>query len=113
MQIIDVTSGVTIAREARRAANPWTRFRGLMFRRQLEDGEALDIRGDSSIHMMFMRFPIDAVFYAEDGRVTRVRRGLRPWTGIAFGGRGTKGVVELAAGSADGVEAGHELRFVA
>ena len=113
MQIIDVTSGVTIAREAKRASNPWTRFRGLMLRSRLNEGEALDIRGDSSIHMMFMRFPIDAVFYAEDGRVTRVRRGLRPWTGIAFGGRGTRGVVELPAGSAEGVEAGHELRFVA
>lgn len=84
-----------------------------MLRQRLEDGEGLDIRGDSSIHMMFMRFPIDAVFYAEDGRVTRVRRGLRPWTGIAFGGKGTKGVVELPAGAANGVEPGHELRFVA
>ncbi|MEZ4481470.1 MAG: DUF192 domain-containing protein [Dehalococcoidia bacterium] len=113
MQIIDVTSGVTLARNARQASNPWTRFRGLMLRRCLDEGEGLDIRGDSSIHMMFMRFPIDAVFYAEDGRVTRVRHSLRPWIGIAFGGRGTKGVVELPAGCAAGVEAGHELEFVA
>lgn len=113
MRIIDVTSGVTLAERATRADNPWTRFRGLMLRGGLAPGEALDIRGDSSIHMMFMRFPIDAVFYTEDGRVTRVRRRLRPWVGLAFGGRGTKGVVELPSGAAAGVEPGDELRFVA
>ncbi len=113
MRIVDATSGVTLADRATRASNPWTRFRGLMLRPELEAGEALDIRGDSSIHMMFMRFPIDAVFYAEDGRVTKVRRGLRPWLGVAFGGRGTRGVVELPAGAAAAVEPGHELRFVA
>jgi uncharacterized membrane protein (UPF0127 family) len=84
-----------------------------MLRKELAPGEALDIRGDSSIHMMFMRFPIDAVFYDADGRVTRVARSVRPWRGLAFGGRGTKGVVELRAGDAQGVEPGHELRFVA
>ncbi len=111
-RIEDLTTGRTVASEARVAANPWTRFRGLMLRKELEPGEALDIRGDSSIHMMFMRFPIDAIFYDADFRVTKVVRALPRWRGIAFG-RGAKGVVELRAGDADGVEAGHELRFVA
>ncbi len=84
-----------------------------MLRSTPAPGEALDIRGDSSIHMMFMRFPIDAVFYDADLNVTKVARHMRPWTGLAFGGRGTKGVIELASGAAEGVEPGHQLRFVA
>jgi uncharacterized membrane protein (UPF0127 family) len=113
MRIENITRGAALATDVRSASNPWTRFRGLMLRGSLQEGEALDIRGESSIHMMFMRFPIDAVFYDRDGRVTRVRRGLRPWTGIAFGGKGSKGVVELAAGAAKDVEPGDQLTWAA
>ncbi len=113
MEIRNTTRDIHLATSARRAANPWARFRGLMLRKGLADGEALDIRGESSIHMMFMRFPIDAVFYDRDGKVTRVKQDLRPWTGIAFGGRGAKGVIELPAGSAAGVSPGDQLEWAA
>jgi uncharacterized membrane protein (UPF0127 family) len=82
-----------------------------MLRRALPAGSALDIRPCSSIHMMFMRFPIDAVFYDREGKVTRVARNLRPWFGIAFGGRGARGVVELPAGGAETVTPGDSLEF--
>ena len=111
--IIDISTGEPIATHAAIAESYWSRFRGLMLRRQLAPGEALDIRGDGSIHMMFMRFQIDAVFYDAELRVTKVARGVRPWTGIAFGGRGVRGVIEVAAGAAQGVEPGHQLRFIA
>jgi uncharacterized membrane protein (UPF0127 family) len=111
MRIENTTRGEALATSAQTAANPWTRFRGLMLRKRLGEGEGLDIRGESSIHMMFMRFPIDAVFYGADGRVTRVRRGLRPWVGLAFGGRGAKGVLELPVGAAAGVEVGDQLAW--
>jgi hypothetical protein len=110
--ITNISTGETIATDARIAANPWSRFRGLMLRSRLRPGEALDIRGESSIHMMFMRFRIDAVFYDADGRVLRVARSLRPWTGMAFG-KGARGVIELADGAAANVEPGHELRLAA
>jgi len=35
---------------------------GLMFRRTLEPGRGLWLNPCNGIHMMFMRFPIDAVF---------------------------------------------------
>jgi uncharacterized membrane protein (UPF0127 family) len=109
----DVTTGEVLAMDVRVAANPWARFRGLMLRGALLPGEALDIRGDASIHMMFMRFPIDAVFYDRDLRVTKVVRRLRPWLGFAFGGRGARGVVEMASGAAETVEPGHQLEWAA
>ena len=60
-----------------------------------------------------MFFPIDAVFYDDDLCVTKVSRHMRPWIGLAFGGRGAKGVVELPAGAAAAVEAGHQLAIAA
>jgi uncharacterized membrane protein (UPF0127 family) len=113
MRIHNVTRDMPVAGAVQTAANPWRRFRGLMLRSELAEGEALDIRGDSSIHMMFMRFPIDAVFYDGDGRVTSVKHGLKPWTGLAFGGRGTKGVIEMPVGAAEGIEPGDQLEWAA
>ena len=44
------------------ADTPWTRFRGLMGRRELIPGQGLLLRPSGSIHTCFMRFPIDVVF---------------------------------------------------
>ena len=94
---------------SKRAESALSRFRGLMFRGRLEPGEALYIRPCGSIHMMFMFFAIDAVFVDEELRVTKVARGVKPWIGISFGGRGSKSVIELARGAADGIRAGDQL----
>ena len=87
------------------AASLWARFMGLMGRRSLPQGNALWI-GGNGIHMMFMRFPIDAVFLgkaaADGGRpVLSVHRALRPWIGIVPLIRGAEGVLELPVGAID------------
>lgn len=112
-RIVDISAGRVVAEQAATADSAWTRFRGLMLRKGLAEGEGLDIRPCGSIHMMFMCFAIDAVFYDREGRVTKVARGVRPWVGLAFGGRGAKGVIELPRGAAAFVEAGHQLEFAA
>lgn len=104
-------SGDAVATDLVVASSTWARFRGLMMRASLGPGEALDIRPCGSIHMMFMRFRIDAVFYDKERRVTKVARNLRPWVGLAFGGRKAKGVIELAAGDAASIQPGDLLRF--
>ena len=81
----------------------WQRFRGLMGRAALGEGEGLYLP-DNSIHMMFMRFPIDALFVAradDEGRrrVVGVRPQLPPWRGLVLPVRGAEGVVEMAAGT--------------
>jgi uncharacterized membrane protein (UPF0127 family) len=57
--------------------------------------------------MMFMRFPIDAVFVgrpdASGSRpVVSVHRALRTWTGLVPFVRGAHGVLELPVGTIDG-----------
>ena len=107
----NASTGVAIGDQVRFAGSAWKRTRGLMFAKHLKAGEGLVIRPCGSIHMMGMRFAIDAVFYDVEGRVTKVARGVRPWIGLAFGGRGAKGVIELPVGAAAGTERGHQLEF--
>jgi uncharacterized membrane protein (UPF0127 family) len=91
------------------------RFRGLMGRASLHPGEGLYLP-DTSIHMMFMRFAIDALFVGPeepDGSrsVVATREHLPPWRGLVLPVRGARGVVELAAGTlaANGVRPGDRV----
>jgi uncharacterized membrane protein (UPF0127 family) len=96
----------------------WGRFRGLMGRASLADDEGLYL-ATNSIHMLFMRFPIDALFVGrpdEEGirLVVGLRPALRPWTGLVLPVKGAAGVVELPAGTIDrtGLSVGDGVRLV-
>ncbi|HYU61837.1 MAG TPA: DUF192 domain-containing protein [Solirubrobacterales bacterium] len=84
-------------------------MRGLLGRRQLPSGEGILLKPASSVHMAFMRFPIDAVFLDRELRVLKVASDLRPWR--AAGSRGAKAVLEIPAGEAErrGVTVGDRL----
>jgi uncharacterized membrane protein (UPF0127 family) len=112
MELRDATTSATIATDLKTANSFFGRFRGLMLRAELGPGEALLLRPGTSIHMMFMRFPIDAIFCDKEHRVTNVVHGLRPWVGLAFGGKGAKYVIELPSGAAADVLPGHQMQFV-
>jgi uncharacterized protein len=81
------------------AATFGRRFLGLMFRRGLPDGGGLLLMPCSSVHMCFMRFPLDIVYLDAGFRVVAVEQGLRPWR---LGGlhKGVRMVLELPAGAA-------------
>jgi uncharacterized membrane protein (UPF0127 family) len=89
------------------ADRPWSRLRGLLGRSGLEAGEGLLLRPSGSIHMLFMRFPIDAVFCDRDLVVLDVVPGLRPWR--FAGRRGARVVIELAEGAAGDLAPGDRL----
>lgn len=101
--------GVVVAARCAVADTPWTRFRGLSGRRGLDAGEGLLITPCGSVHMLGMRFAIDAVFLDGDRRVLKIAAGLRPWR--MAGARGGREVLELPAGAAGaaGLAAGDEL----
>ncbi len=91
------------------AARPLQRMRGLLGRRSLPAGEGILLRPAGSIHMAFMRFPIDAVFLDADLVVIGIAADLRPWR--TAGRRGAKAVVELASGECErrGIKPGDAL----
>ena len=90
------------------------RFMGLMFRPALPAGHGIAITPCSSIHMFFMRFPIDVAFVDRDGVVRRAYHGIRPWR-MSRVVRGARTAYELPAGTlaGAGVERGSRLRLEA
>lgn len=99
-----------------RASDFFGRLRGLMFRAGLPSEGGLWLEPCSSIHMLFMRFPIDVVFARHlepRGRieVLAIRARVRPWLGMAVC-FGSELALELAAGRAAevGLEVGEVLR---
>jgi uncharacterized protein len=78
------------------ADSAWTRSKGLLGRASLDEDEGILLKPGGSIHMFFMRFPIDAVFLDRDLRVLRVATDLKPWRMAAK--RGAKAVLELPVG---------------
>jgi uncharacterized membrane protein (UPF0127 family) len=85
------------------------RMRGLLGRDGLEPGSGMLIDRAPSVHMFFMRFPIDVVFLDRDWKVVGVRHRLRPWR--VAGARHAVAALELAAGAAAeaGIEEGDAL----
>lgn len=100
----NVTRSTVLAGELEVAGSLWAKFKGLMGRPSLAPGAGLWLPESNGIHMMFMRFPIDAVFLGRDeadsGRIVlSVHPGLRAWTGLVPLIRGAHGVLELPAGT--------------
>jgi uncharacterized membrane protein (UPF0127 family) len=88
--------GTVLSDRCHLAYGPLTRMRGLLGRSGLDPGESMLFRPTGSIHMMFMRFAIDAVFCDRDLVVIKVVPGA-------------KIVIELAEGAAADVRAGDQL----
>jgi uncharacterized membrane protein (UPF0127 family) len=95
---LTTSGGTTVAGEVAVADNPWRRFMGLMGRPELPAGAGLYLRPCSSIHMFFMRFPIDVAFIDSDLRVVRMYHGLRPWR-MSRVVRRAKAAIELPSGA--------------
>jgi uncharacterized membrane protein (UPF0127 family) len=96
-------SGKVLAEELEIPRTVFGRGWGLMFRRSLPAGRGMWIKPCSSIHMMFMNFPIDAVFLDAGDRVRKVYRKLPRWYGIGFA-LGAHSVLELGPGSTAGID---------
>lgn len=104
-----------LATELEFADTMLSRARGLMFRSSVPEEYALVMEMGTgllgrpviqTVHMLFVRFPIDVVWLVDD-EVQRVAY-MRPWRSVASA-RADR-ILELPAGSAEGVEAGDTVR---
>jgi uncharacterized protein len=104
----NLTRDTVLASEVETASGLWGKFWGLMGRPSLAAGAALWLPDSNGIHMMFMRFPIDAVFVGRadprDGArpVLSVHERLPAWRGLVPLVRGAHGVLELPVGTVSG-----------
>jgi uncharacterized membrane protein (UPF0127 family) len=111
---IDRPAGaIALATTVEAAVDSASRRRGLLGRDSLAPEAALVIAPSNGVHTFFMKFAIDVVFVARDGRVVKIARAVKPWRASlalrAFA------VVELAAGAADraALQVGDRLSVVA
>ena len=102
-------TGLLVATELETAFDSADRRKGLLGRNGLAPGQALIIAPTNLVHTFAMRFPIDILFVARDGRVIKVRNAV-PQRRIA-GAWGGFAVVECAAGQleASGTRAGDRI----
>lgn len=103
-------TGAVLGTHVAHANTFWTRLKGLMGRRSLPQGDGLLIVPCNSIHMMGMKFSIDALFLSREGVVMKVASDCLPGS---FGPmvKGARAVLELPAGMAEaaGVKEGDRL----
>lgn len=91
------------------AYTPYLRLKGLIGLNHLEKNEALLLYPCNSIHMLFMRFPIDAVFLDKNRIVLKIVKNLRPWR-LESGHRKAKYTIEFPAKTVN-FDVGDELFY--
>ncbi len=107
----NTTKGVTVATQVERADSYFSRCIGLLGRKSIDVGFGLWLEPCASVHMFFMRFPIDVVFLDREGRVVRVIEELKPWR-VSPWVPSAQSALELAGGSLKGaVETGDILEI--
>lgn len=83
-----------ITQNAEIADNFFSRFRGLMFRKSIDDDYVLCITPCNQIHMLNMRFSIDVVYLSVTGEVIKIDRNVQPGK-ICKTVKGAKSVLEM------------------
>ncbi|MFN8671140.1 MAG: DUF192 domain-containing protein [Candidatus Sericytochromatia bacterium] len=61
------------------ANNPLSRFIGLMNRKELQENEGLLLTPCNSIHMFFMKIPLDVVFIDRKDKIVKTIENIKPW----------------------------------
>lgn len=111
--IANATRRAVIASGGQIANRLGARFRGLMLRDSLAPGAGLVIDPCTSIHMFFMRFPIDVLYIDRADRVVRIQEGLKPWRVGPLYTKGARYVIELPKGTIarTGTQVGDSIRI--
>ena len=94
------TSGGLKKLQIEMADNFIGRVLGLMGRKKLSQGHGLLLTPCNSVHMLFMRFPIDVVYVDENFVIKKIVHNLPTWTGLSIC-FGAKAAFEFSAGEAD------------
>lgn len=108
--LVNSRTDQVLAQRVEDAHSFWTRFLGLMGRPGLEPESALSLRPCQSVHMFFMRFPLDVLFLDEVGNVVGLEEELRPWRLSSFYREAVE-VLELPTGviQASGTQVGDQI----
>lgn len=100
MKINNTTKNVILADNVTLAQTVLARLKGLLFRKEFRNGEALIIKPCNSIHTFFMRFPIDVIFIDSNDKIVKIRKEIKPFraTPVYFK---SKFVIEFPSGTVE------------
>lgn len=110
------TTGQEVLTRVRWCSGFFCKLRGLMFRKALEPGEGLLMvearasRSGTSIHMMFMNFPIATVWISDTWQVVDVVH-AEPWHLMYLPARPARYTLEATPAILERVSIGDELVF--
>jgi len=97
------------------ALTPLEKMKGLMFRKSLNKPLVLVLNSPSrygaSIHMGFMKFPIDVVFLDSKKKIVDIALNVRPWTANVTPKKPAKYIVEMKKGTAKRLKIGKTLKI--
>ena len=77
--LVNERTGSVLAADLEAALDSRSRRRGLLGRDGLAEHHALVLAPCNAVHTFFMRFPIDVLFVARDGRVLKIVERIGAW----------------------------------
>ena len=79
MLIKNQNKNATLVRQGKIANTFFTRLKGLLGSPPLTEGEGLLLKGEKSIHTLFMTFPIDVIYLNHALEIIKLTPNMRPW----------------------------------
>ena len=112
MKILNISKKTILAENCSTADTFFTRFKGLMGVNRLPAGSSLHIVPCNSIHMLFMKIPLDIVFLDRSNAVVHLIESIQPWK-VSKIVHKAHSVLELPTGTikASGTCIGDQIEF--
>jgi len=79
LKIINTRNNKIIGTNIILGNNIFLRFIGLIGKKELKDGEGLLLIPCNSIHMMFMKIPLDIIFLDKEDKIIHIIENIKPW----------------------------------
>lgn len=79
MQILNITKNTEVAHSCNVANTFFSRFIGLLGKKELPKGSGLLLIKCNSIHMFFMKIALDVVFIDKNNTVVAIYEDFKPW----------------------------------
>ncbi len=79
MIIKNQNKNATLVHQGKIANTFFTRLKGLLGASPLTEGEGLLLKGEKSIHTLFMTFPIDVIYLNHALEIIKLTPDMRPW----------------------------------
>lgn len=97
MKVVNKSKDIVLADKVTLANTFGAKLRGLLGRKLLSENEGLILTNSSSIHTLFMHFPLDVIFLDKKYRVVKVIEKMKPFKFSPFVFK-ARMIVELAPG---------------